>query len=85
MPRPDVRLVLDGLGGGEIMVGDHDLSDCVRAVDVRAVVNRPAEVVLYLAMPAGITVEGPAEVVLPEATRLMLVDLGWTPPGVEQG
>lgn len=64
---------------GHIIVGGHDISASTCAVNVDASGPKLPTVELTLIVSV-VKANGDADVLLDEATREALVDLGWTPP-----
>jgi hypothetical protein len=79
MSRPDVRIVLDGRGGGELLVDGHNIAAAVTAIEV---VPGPLGVEVFVRMRPrnlDVTASG-AHVAVDDETRVALERLGWTSP-----
>ena len=61
----------------------EDQSDAIRAYKLEQQAGKPAELTLTLAV-WDTEIGGDATVAIPDATRDLLVQLGWTPPEEDQ-
>lgn len=78
-PTRTARLSLDDIGGGQVEIDGHDISDTVRGLTLKAGVGRVPQLVLDLRIHTG-EAEAEAVVHVPADTAAALVELGWTPP-----
>jgi hypothetical protein len=88
MPKP-MKIRLDGYGGGEVLLGGHDIASSIVGMTIEVVPGPGArdgvEVVLRL-RPEFVNLEADsARVVVDEDTRRALETLGWSAPAVEAG
>lgn len=65
-----------------VLVDGTDLADACRGYTLRATVNEVPQLTLELdVVDQAAAVSGEAVVDVSDATRQLLVELGWTPPG----
>lgn len=76
----EVNLTFGPTGRGHIEIGGHDISHMVTAVNLHAYGHGAPIIQLDLAIRRRAAYAGPAQVLLDDATRDALIDLGWTPP-----
>lgn len=74
------RISLGRVGGEEIELDGQRVEHGVRGLTVRGRVGQVPEVTLDLLLIDGTFIDGEAHVTIPEATRQVLITLGWTPP-----
>ena len=79
MSRMKFELTAEGIIGGSVVIDGLDVSSSVRAYDLHAEVGKIPVLVLDL-LPFDRSVSGQAHVRVPDKTRAVLVQLGWTPP-----
>jgi hypothetical protein len=79
----DAEISVDAIGRGCLKLGGHDLSKYVAGFALVAKAGERTQLQLDInASPVLSTCD--VAVVLPEALRAVLVDLGWTPPTNER-
>ncbi|MFI6274296.1 hypothetical protein [Streptomyces sp. NPDC050988] len=78
-PTRTARLSLDAIGGGQVEIDGHDITDTVRGLTLKAGMGRVPQLVLDLRIHTG-EAEAEAVVHVPADTAAALVELGWTPP-----
>lgn len=77
----DFMARMTGPGRGQIKLNGEDVSGSVVGYDVSARVGEVNCMMLEVRIDE-IYVDGEARVVLPQGTEEVLINLGWTPPGV---
>lgn len=78
---PKVTLELTPIGdGSKVLVDGHDVSGGVRSLALRCVGGEITTMTLELVLHDMTPVDGEVEILIPDATRDLLVMLGWTPP-----
>lgn len=74
---------LGGNSTGSLIVGGVDLSNLTVGLSLRVTPGEPTELAIEM-LPRAVTAEVDVRVVLPEALRDLLIQLGWQPPAADQ-
>lgn len=69
-----------GATGGTVVLDGEDVSDGIQGLTLEARVGEVTRVTLDIPVVVTSEVEDNVEVFMPDATRALLIKLGWTPP-----